>query len=302
MNKKGSPRGFTNPTALPDDSKGAEQWQKENEEWWQGHPMRYDWNSELGHEEFSPSFFEEIDRRFFSDASEYLQSRSLPFDDLIHFKALADKDVLEIGVGNGSHAALLARHSRSFTGIDLTDYASRSTRERFEVFGLSGLIQRADAEHLPFPDASFDVVWSWGVIHHSANTRKIVGEIYRVLRPGGRAVIMVYHRGWWNYYIFGFLEALISRDFRPGFLHRGVQRKTDGAIARYYSFREWREMAYDFKVESLFSLGPKSDVVLLPAGSIKETIKKLFPVRLNIFLTRYLRMGSFLISSLRKKT
>jgi ubiquinone/menaquinone biosynthesis C-methylase UbiE len=62
-----------------------------------------------------------------------------------------------------------------------------------------------DAEHLAFPDASFDFVWSWGVIHHSSNTWQIVGEIQRVLKPGGTAVIMVYHRGWWNYYVWGML-------------------------------------------------------------------------------------------------
>jgi len=302
MDNKESPRGFIHPTALPKNSQEADQWQRENKEWWQRHPMRYDWKSQLGCGEFSREFFEEIDRRFFGDAREYLQSHSLPFDDLIRFRALADKDVLEVGVGNGSHAALLAQHSQSFTGIDITDYACESTRKRFEIFGLSGSIQQADVEHLPFPDSSFDFVWSWGVIHHSANTKNALKEIHRVLRPGGRAIVMVYHRGWWNYYIFSFLASLLSGDFRPGFLHHGIQKKTDGAIARYYSFRGWRAVVGDlFDVESLFSLGPKSDVILLPAGSVKERFKEFLPVRLNIFLTRRFHMGSFLVSCLRKK-
>src|SRR5206468_2314200 len=124
-------------------------------------------------------------------------------DPLIDFDQLQNKDVLEIGVGNGSHAALLARHSGSFTGIDLTDYAVESTSKRLKCFGLAGIVRQMDAEQMPFADRSFDFVWSWGVIHHSSDTRKILSEIARVLRPGGRAVTMVYHRNWWNYYLFG---------------------------------------------------------------------------------------------------
>jgi ubiquinone/menaquinone biosynthesis C-methylase UbiE len=55
-----------------------------------------------------------------------------------------------------------------------------------------------DAEQLALAEGSFVVFWSWGVIHHSANTRRILDEMHRVLRPGGSAVVMVYHRGFWR--------------------------------------------------------------------------------------------------------
>ena len=58
-----------------------------------------------------------------------------------------------------------------------------------------------DAEHLEFPDETFDFVWSWGVIHHSANTEAIIREIHRVLKPGGEARVMVYHRNSINFWI-----------------------------------------------------------------------------------------------------
>ena len=62
------------------------------------------------------------------------------------------------------------------------------------MFGLKGNIRRADAEKLPFFSASFDFAWSWGVIHHSSSFEKCIAEIARVLRPGGRLMLMVYYR------------------------------------------------------------------------------------------------------------
>lgn len=55
----------------------------------------------------------------------------------------------------------------------------------------------ADAEHLPFPDATFDIVYSYGVLHHSPDTRAAVKEVHRVLKPGGTAIVMVYHHPSW---------------------------------------------------------------------------------------------------------
>ncbi len=162
--------------------------------------MRYDWNDEIGYKEYSKEFFDEIDKRFFLNSKDFLPFKKIPFDPLIDFENLKNKDVLEIGVGNGSHASLLAQHSKSFTGIDLTEYAVKSTSARFKEFGLPGTIKRMDAETLEFENESFDFVWSWGVIHHSSNTRKILEEINRVLKPGGEATIMVYYRSLWSYY------------------------------------------------------------------------------------------------------
>ncbi len=294
---------FLEPTTLPQSSKQETAWQNANYDWWQENPMRYDWKSKVDHKEFSKEFFQEIDRRFFADSREYFPWDVLPFDKIIDFDSLQKLSVLEIGIGNGSHAGLLAPHAKSFTGIDLTDYAVLSTKERFKIFGLKGNVLKVDAECLPFKSESFDYVWSWGVIHHSANTRKILEEIHRVLRPGGEAAIMVYHRGWWNYYFMGFLRGLILGElFKTRSLHKSVQGHTDGALARYYTFREWEKLADDlFHVEVLFTLGPKSDIILLPNIRLKKLLKNIFSTALNIFLTRNLRMGVFLVSRLKKK-
>src|SRR5262245_55700931 len=107
--------------------------------------------------------------------------------------------VLEIGCGLGTDGAQFAQAGADYTGVDLTDAAIELARKRFELFGLKGQFQVADAENLDFPDESFDVVYSHGVLHHTPNIEAAVREVHRVLKPGGRAIVMLYHRGSYNY-------------------------------------------------------------------------------------------------------
>jgi ubiquinone/menaquinone biosynthesis C-methylase UbiE len=297
------PDGFENPTSLPTDHDAQKRWQDQNRDWWEKNPMRYDWNEEIGGTEREREFFTEIDRRHFSDAAKYTPPQSKPFDELIPYDSLKNADVLEIGVGNGSHAQLLAPHCRSYTGIDLTDYAITSTRRRFQLGGLQGDIRRMDAENLEFPDGSFDFIWTWGVIHHSANTEKILREMNRVLRPGGRAVVMVYHRSFLYYYIFnGFFRGVLAGGFlKTPSLHRLVQLSTDGAIARFYSIEEWTKLVSPyFKVSKVLIKGQKSEIIPLPAGRIKNGITKIVPDSLARLVLNSGKQGSFVITQLEK--
>lgn len=117
-----------------------------------------------------------------------------PFiEELARFEEARDLDVLEIGVGLGADHHRLALAGARLTGIDLTERAVAHTRRRFELFGLKSDIRVGDAESLPFEDASFDWVYSWGVLHHSPDTAKAISEVWRVLRPGGAAKVMIYH-------------------------------------------------------------------------------------------------------------
>ncbi|HEX8199278.1 MAG TPA: class I SAM-dependent methyltransferase, partial [Isosphaeraceae bacterium] len=114
--------------------------------------------------------------------------------DFADFPSGAGRDVLEIGVGMGAdHLEWARARPRSLSGIDLTDRAIGFTGRRLAAHGFASDLRVGDAEDLPFADASFDLVYSWGVIHHSPDTPRAVGEIRRVLRPGGRARVMIYH-------------------------------------------------------------------------------------------------------------
>ena len=104
------------------------------------------------------------------------------------------KRVLEIGVGLGSDHEQFARAGAKLTGIDLTPRAIEHTRQRLALAGLSSELQVGNAEALPFADASFDHVYSWGVLHHSPDTRTAIAEAMRVLRSGGTFAIMIYNK------------------------------------------------------------------------------------------------------------
>ena len=105
-----------------------------------------------------------------------------------------DRDVLEVGVGMGADHAEWARSApRSLTGVDLTPRAVEHTRTRLGLLGLESRLEVAGAGRLPLPDASFDIVYSWGVLHHSPDPARAVADVRRVLRPGGVARVMLYH-------------------------------------------------------------------------------------------------------------
>ena len=113
------------------------------------------------------------------------------------------KRILEVGVGAGTDHLQWARAGAICHGVDLTDAAIETTRARLATYGFDSDLRRVDAETLPFDDNRFDVVYSWGVIHHSEKPENIVAEIYRVLRPGGVFLGMMYNRRsyavfkWW---------------------------------------------------------------------------------------------------------
>jgi len=120
---------------------------------------------------------------------------------LVPFTEAKGKSVLEIGTGNGADAAMFALNGANYTGVDLTEAALDATRQHFEVLGLDGRFQRENAEQLSFSDDSFDWVYSHGVLHHTPDPQRAINEVWRVLKPNGRAIIMIYHKNSFNYYL-----------------------------------------------------------------------------------------------------
>jgi len=114
-----------------------------------------------------------------------------PFAD---FPSARGRRVLEIGVGLGADHQRFAESGALLSGIDLTERAVEHTQRRLALFGLSSELAVGDAERLSFGDNTFDIVYSWGVLHHSPDTPRAVSEVHRVLKPGGKALIMVYYK------------------------------------------------------------------------------------------------------------
>jgi ubiquinone/menaquinone biosynthesis C-methylase UbiE len=105
-----------------------------------------------------------------------------------------NREVLEIGVGMGADHLEWAKASpKRLIGLDLTSRAVEYTKKRIEINGYRPRVFVGDAEYLPFPDGSFDLVYSYGCLHHTEDTYRAVSEVYRVLRKGGICRIMIYH-------------------------------------------------------------------------------------------------------------
>ena len=101
--------------------------------------------------------------------------------------------VLEIGVGIGADYLEWLKTGATATGVDLSPASLERARRRCELAGCQPDLRVADAEHLPFADNTFDVVYSYGVMHHSPDTAQCLREAWRVLKPRGQARIMLYH-------------------------------------------------------------------------------------------------------------
>ena len=221
-------------------------------------------------------------RLFYERVEEHRYSTEWHIPEAADFQGARGKRVLEIGCGLGTDGAQFARAGALYTGVDLTEAAVELARRRFELFGLKGDFRTADAEKLDFMDASFDMVYSHGVLHHTPETGQAIREIHRVLKPGGRAVVMLYHRDSYNYRVnIQVLRRMGARLLRheagvklahtltrepleslreharrlrsdaEGYLKRDefLNQNTDGAgnpLARVYSRREARELFRDF--------------------------------------------------------
>ena len=138
-------------------------------------------------------------RTFYELVEEHRYKKEWHIPTAAGFAHTKDLAVLEVGCGLGTDGAQFAKAGARYTGIDLTDAAVGLAKRRFELFDLPGTFRVADAERLDFPDNSFDLVYSHGVLHHTPDTAAAVREIHRVLRPGGKAVVMLYHRDSYNY-------------------------------------------------------------------------------------------------------
>lgn len=172
--------------------------------WWAGAPMTYGEDHgrasytlpdgtvetvELG----TARFFELADSVFYR-WNEPLHGPGAPFARIFDYGRYRGRKVLEVGCGMGCMSMNWAKQGALMTSVDLNPVSIAQTKRRFEVFGLEGDIREADAERLPFADDEFDFVFSWGVVHHTPNIRAAIAEMYRVLKPGGRAGLMLYHR------------------------------------------------------------------------------------------------------------
>jgi ubiquinone/menaquinone biosynthesis C-methylase UbiE len=210
--------------------------------------------------------------------------------DFAQFEEVRGRKVLEIGVGLGADHQKFSEAGAELYGIDLTERAVTHTRNRLACLGLKSRLEVGDAENLAFDDESFDLVYSWGVLHHSPDTPRAISEVWRVLKRGGTCKIMIYHKWsmvglllWLRYAVltlrlFTSLKAIYARHLEsPGTKAYSISE----AAAMFEAFSEVRThtvLTHGDLLES--GAGQRHQGAILSIGRKvwpRKLIQKLFP-------------------------
>lgn len=204
---------------------------------------------------------------------------SLDFSYWLHeYKSFKGKRILDVGSGNGYVLSKYALEGGEVYGIDITETGIELCKKRFELCDQKGDFRVANAEELPFEDKMFDCVCSMGVLHHVPNTEKAVNEIFRVLKPGGRLIVMFYHRNSAKYRVRFFLKSIFT-----GISMRQLVNEVDGKgnpKGEVYSKKDLMVLLSQFKDIELFA-GDLRWGHILPRGSrlLPNSLLRIFEKR-----------------------
>jgi len=191
---------------------------------------------------------------------------------VMNFHSAAGKRLLEVGYGMGTDLLTWCENGAEVHGIDLTEEHHRLAVENFGLHNCHADLRVGDAAKLPFEDESFDIVYSHGVLHHTPDIEQCLSEIRRVLRPGGRLILGLYHK-WSAFHIYSkiFYDGLVrGLLFTHGYagLMATLERGADGArirpLVRTYSRGEVRRL-----------LSSYSDVDIKVAGLGGESLPRI---------------------------
>jgi SAM-dependent methyltransferase len=222
--------------------------------------------------------FTEDDYAAHSQKRYFLESEIINFAEFHRFNS---KKTLEIGVGLGADHQKFAEAGALLWCVNLTPRAISHTTRRFELVDLKSQLAVASAENLPFEDESFDAVYSWGVLHHSPNTERALDEVYRILKKGGFAKIMIYHK----YSVVGFMlwvryGLLCLNPFIT--MEQIYLRYLESPGTKAYSRKDAATRLNFFKIHSLYT--PLNHAVLLNSdvghrhrGLLLSVMSKVWP-------------------------
>ena len=192
-------------------------WKAEAVKQWDHDPCGADGEAPFG----SPLFFKRVEEERYDRYAPWMKP-------VMGFDRYPGKRVLEVGFGLGTDHVSFARGGASCFGIDLTPAHIAATRLRLQLEGFPVRLSRSDAENLPFASESFDLVYSFGVLHHTPGTSRAVEEIHRVLKRGGEAIVALYHRN----SVFFWVSCVLNLGLAKGGFLRDGYRVTLARIER----------------------------------------------------------------------
>jgi ubiquinone/menaquinone biosynthesis C-methylase UbiE len=166
--------------------------------------------------------------------------------------------VLEVGCGIGLDSAQMAKGGLRVTGMDLTQIGAQTANARAQAHGWPASYLCADGEHLPFKDRTFDYVYSFGVMHHASDTQRCIDEAHRVLRDGGQALIMLYHRHSLNEAVHRLVRVPFEeRDELCPVVRRFTRAEVRSMFGRFKSVRVHADFLYGEGYGALFRWTPR---------------------------------------------
>jgi ubiquinone/menaquinone biosynthesis C-methylase UbiE len=176
-----------------------------------------------------------------------------------HIPAFADferwrgKKVLEIGCGIGTDSINFARAGADITVVDLSEESLALCRKRFDVYGLEARFYAGDAESLSsfVPVEEYDLVYSFGVIHHTPHPDRVFEQIKRYCKPETEVRVMLYSK--WSWKVFWIVAGYgKGRFWKAGELvARYSEAQTGSPVTFFYSFEDVRRVMRGFRVESI---------------------------------------------------
>lgn len=278
---------------------------REIRDWWTNHSQ--DYQSDHKKEYRSPDlmklndfdfklFIAGIDKEFTHKAYFAQTEITEPFSNFLRGMELKGKRVLEVGCGLGFHSELIARAGGILTAIDLSEKSVQVTQRRLQSCGLEGKIVQADAEKLPFDDNSFDIIWSWGVIHHSPNTTKAASEMQRVLTSKGKLRIMLYNdRSLYKYinvYLrYGIIKAKFMKYGKQELKNMYTDGKEFGGapLSKYFSKNEVVDMFAPMKLKFNRAYEQKTFATFFVPSSLRKRANSLIPN--NLYTRLFSKLG-----------
>jgi 2-polyprenyl-3-methyl-5-hydroxy-6-metoxy-1,4-benzoquinol methylase len=208
---------------------------------------------------------------FFQELENYRFEKLDYLPRVVDFSAFRGKDLLEVGCGIGIDLARFAKNGARVTGIDLSEVAIKLAKKNFELQGVTGDLRVMNGENLAFRDESFDVVYAHGVLQYTGHIERMIGEIHRVLKPGGEAILMVYNRYSWLNLLSTLFGVKLEHEDAPVLIKysigelRGFMRafsKVEIIPERFpvktRLHRGWKAAAYNTLFVGAFNLIPRA--------------------------------------------
>lgn len=245
----------------------------------------------LGINERTPASLQQFDQAYVGFYP-YLTSHLQP-------EQLSGKKVLEIGLGYGTVGQVLMNSGADYVGVDIASGPVNMMKYRQMLAGRPCSSSQASVLTLPFAKESFDCVVSIGVFHHTGDVQRAIDETWRVLKPGGKAMLMLYNQYSYRQWLFWPLKTLkvwlkeycqirsikisdVTEEQRKAY-----DASTDGSAAPetvFSSIRAVRQMMKDFKIIRIVKENMSSHFHI-PTGRISKIVDKLLGIK--VFQNRY---------------